>query len=88
MLGGMPNYDILRSATIVGAAELGHDRDFGSLEVGKLADLQILDQNPLADIHNTRTIRDVMKNGRLYRASDLAEIWPRHRSLPSIYLWN
>jgi imidazolonepropionase-like amidohydrolase/Tol biopolymer transport system component len=87
-LGGMPNYDILRSATIVGASALGHGHDLGSLEIGKLADLQILDLSPLVDIHNTRTIRYVMKNGRLYRVSDLAEVWPRPRPLPGIYRWN
>lgn len=86
-LGGMPNYEILRSATIVGAAAIGHAPDFGSLEPGKLADLQILDKNPLVNIHNTTSIRYIMKNGRLYLADDLTEIWPRHKPLPSIYLW-
>ena len=87
-LGGMPNHEILRSATIVGANAIGHARDFGSLEPGKLADLQILDANPLQDIHNTTSIRYVMKNGRLYDASDLTEIWPRHKPLSPIYLYD
>lgn len=84
--GGMPNHEILRSATIVGATAIGHAHDFGSLEVGKLADLQILDKNPLVDIHNTTSIRYVMKNGRLYQAHDLTEIWPRQKPLSPIYL--
>jgi imidazolonepropionase-like amidohydrolase len=73
--GGMPAHDALRAGTIWSAQEIGHGDDLGSLEVGKLADLQILDKNPLTDIHNTLPIRYVMKNGRLYDASDLTEIW-------------
>jgi imidazolonepropionase-like amidohydrolase/WD40 repeat protein len=87
-IGGMSPYQVLRSATIVGATAIGHQADLGSLEVGKLADLQVLNKNPLADIHNTASIRYVMKNGRLYEADDLTEIWPRHRPLPSIYVWD
>lgn len=86
-LGGMPNYDILRSATLVGATAIGHANDFGSLEPGKHADLQVLDKNPLDDIQNTTSIRYVMKNGRLYTADDLTEIWPNCRPLSSIYAW-
>jgi hypothetical protein len=86
--GGMPTHEILRSATIVGATAIGHAKDFGSLEVGKLADLQILDKNPLEDIRNSTSIRYVMKNGRMYQADDLTEIWPRKKPLPSFYLWD
>ena len=86
-LGGMPNHDILRSATIVGATAIGHANDFGSLERGKFADLQVLDKNPLEDIHNTMSVRYVMKNGRLYQADDLTETWPRQKPLDPIYLW-
>ncbi len=87
-LGGMPTHAILRSATIVGATAIGHARDFGSLEPGKLADLQILDGNPLENIQHTLSIRYVMKNGRLYKADDLTEVWPRQRALGPIYLFN
>ena len=86
-LGGMPNHEILRSATIIGATAVGHRNDLGSLEPGKLADLQVLNQNPLEDIHHTTSIRYVMKNGRLYQADDLTEIWPRSTRLPSLYFW-
>jgi len=87
-LGGMPTHAILRSATIVGATAIGHARDFGSLEPGKLADLQILDGNPLENIQHTLSIRYVMKNGRLYKADDLTEVWPRQLALGPIYLFN
>ncbi len=87
-LGGMSNHEILRSATIVGATAIGHAKDIGSLEPGKLADLQILDQNPLEDIHHTMSIRYIVKNGRLYQAEDLTEMWPRHRPLEPIYLYS
>jgi len=59
--------------------------DLESLEPGKLADLIVLDKNPLEDIRNTEAIRMVMKNGRLYQGDDLQEIWPRKRSLPPFW---
>ena len=61
--------------------------DIGSLEEGKLADLQILDSNPLDDLENTVDISHVMKNGRLYEADTLTEIWPRQRALPTQWWW-
>ncbi|MEP6764421.1 MAG: amidohydrolase family protein [Gemmatimonadaceae bacterium] len=75
--GGMPRIDALRAATIVGANSIGLGRDVGSLEVGKLADLQVLDKNPLDDIHNSIAIKWVMKNGRLFDGNTLDELWPR-----------
>ncbi len=85
--GGLKNHDALRAATIHGADAIGHAKDLGSLEVGKLADLQILDRNPLDDIRNTNTIRSVMKNGRLYDGNTLDEIWPRAKPLPKQWWW-
>lgn len=79
--GGMANYDVLRVGTICGAASIGHEKDFGSIEAGKLADLQILERNPLDDIRNSRSIRYVMKGGRLFDANSLDEVWPRRRPL-------
>jgi Tol biopolymer transport system component len=76
-MGGMKPHDVLRSATMMGAQAIGHQADLGSIEPGKLADLQVLDANPLDNIRNTNTVRFVMKNGRLYDALTLDEVWPR-----------
>ncbi len=85
--GGMSNHDVLRVATIHGANAIGMEQDLGSLEPGKLADLIVLDANPLEEIHNTNTVRYVMKNGRLYEGETLNEIYPRQRPLPKMWWW-
>ena len=85
--GGMRNHDALRMATLHSADAIGLAKDIGSLEVGKLADLQVLDANPLDDLRNSTKIRYVMKNGRLHDAASLNEIWPRQRTLPTQWWW-
>jgi len=72
--GGMTNMQALRCATLNGAKHLGMDKEIGSLAPGKLADLVILDKNPLENIRHSETIRYVMVNGRLYDADTLNEI--------------
>ncbi len=73
-MGGMSNHEALRTATLSGARALGLDDEIGSLANGKLADLLVLDGNPLTDIKNTNTIRYVMVNGRIFDASNMAQI--------------
>ena len=85
--GGMKPHDVLRVGTIFGAEAIGLGKDLGSLEVGKLADLQVLDQNPLVDIKNSNSVRLVMKNGRLYEGATLQEIWPRVKEIDPPYWW-
>jgi cytosine/adenosine deaminase-related metal-dependent hydrolase len=71
----------LRTATILGAEAIGLDGDLGTIEPGKLADLVVLEENPLDNIRHTNTIRYVMKNGRLYYGDTLNERWPDERTL-------
>ncbi|MDH4037963.1 MAG: amidohydrolase family protein [Candidatus Krumholzibacteria bacterium] len=72
--GGMSNMEALHCATSRGAWYIGMDHDLGSLETGKLADLIVLDKNPLDDIHNSETVRYTMINGRIYDAHTMNEI--------------
>ena len=81
LASGMSNADAIRAATIMGAEGIGHGQDLGSIAPGKLADLLVLDRNPLEDIRNSTSIRYVMKNGRIYEGDTLNEIWPRQREL-------
>jgi imidazolonepropionase-like amidohydrolase len=83
--GGMANHDVLRAATIGGADAIGGASQLGSIEAGKLADLQVLDRNPLTDIRNTNSVRYVMINGRLYDASTLDQITPTAKKMDKLW---
>ena len=75
----MSPMDALTIASRHGAYFLGVDRDLGSLEVGKLADLLVLNRNPLDDIRNTLDMAYVMQAGRLFDDDNLNEVWPEAR---------
>ena len=73
-MGGMTNLEALQAATINGAEYIGMGEEIGSLEVGKLADLLVLEENPLEDIRNSESIIYTMVNGRLFDAMTMNEI--------------
>ncbi len=72
--GGMTAHEALRAATLNGAVYLGLDGDIGSLEAGKLADVVVLEKNPLEDVRHSETVRYVMVGGRLYDAKTMDQI--------------
>lgn len=72
--GGLSPLESLRAATLNPARTFGMEAELGSIEVGKLADLVLLDKNPLEDIRNTDSVRMVMLNGRLFNAATMDQI--------------
>ena len=72
--GGMTPYEALKTATVNGAYYLGLDHQLGSLETGKLADLVVLDKNPLEDIRNSNSVIYTMVNGRLYETETMNQV--------------
>ena len=84
--GGFTPLQALKVGTILPARKLGMEKDIGSLEVGKLADLVILDANPLENIRNSDKIASVMINGRLYDATTMKEIVTGNR-IRAPYYW-
>ncbi|HEV2568054.1 amidohydrolase family protein [Sphingomonas sp.] len=72
--GGWSPVEALRAGTIDPARSLGYDRDVGSLEPGKLADLVVLDADPTQDIRNTEKVHRVMLGGRMYDPMTMNEV--------------
>src|SRR5579863_3270115 len=85
--GGMTPMEVLRCATSNGSKIIGRPDELGSIEPGKLADLVIMDKNPLDDIHNTNTIHWVMKNGELFEGDTLNQVWPEQKKMEPLYFW-
>lgn len=84
-MGGMSKMQTLYCATINGARTLGMDKYIGSLETGKLADLIILDKNPLEDIYNTESVHYTMVNGRLYECETMNQVYPEQKIRQPFY---
>ena len=83
--GGMSALEALQSATIAPAEKLGFAKVLGSLEIGKLADLVVLDVNPLENIYQSDKVDMVMLNGRLYEAATLNETVTGSRKTQAFY---
>jgi imidazolonepropionase-like amidohydrolase len=71
---GLSPFEALKTATINPAIFMRREKELGTIEVGKLADLVLLDANPLEDISNTRKINAVVANGRLLQRRDLDKL--------------
>ena len=69
---GFTPMEAIQAATIVPARVMGLDKELGTVEKGKRADLILLNADPLADIHNTRKVEYVISNGEMYHT---AELW-------------
>jgi imidazolonepropionase-like amidohydrolase len=82
---GMTPEEALHAGTLGSAETIGRVGEIGSLTPGKFADLLILDADPRTDITNALKIDQVMKNGRLYKAADLSQIWPD--AVPAVTPW-
>lgn len=83
--GGMEPLNIIKAATIDGARYIGMDNDLGSLKVGKLADLVILNQDPMQDIETSDDIHQVMLNGRLYDTDTMNQVYPTKTKRGAFY---
>jgi len=86
--GGLTEHETLRAITLHSAEAIGLSTDLGSLEPGKLADILVLERNPLVDIENTNSLRYVMKNGEIFEATTLEQIWPERKTLPPQFWWD
>ena len=85
--GGMKPIEALRCATLNSAWSLGLDEYIGSLEVGKLADILVMDKNPLENIANTESIHYTMVNGRLYDANEMNETGGNYEKKRNKFFW-
>ncbi|MFC4312436.1 amidohydrolase family protein [Steroidobacter flavus] len=84
-MGGLSPLETLRAGTIAAAQALGLEEDIGSLQAGKIADLIVLDENPLVDIRHSNSLRYVIKNGVIWNARTMDEIWPQQRPFAGYY---
>ena len=68
---GIPAPIVLQIATIIPARVMKDDRDYGSMAVGKVADLFIVNGNPAEHVKDVRNVEQVVRGGRLYDAREL-----------------
>jgi len=82
--GGMTPHEVLKAGTIDAAEHLGMGADLGSIEVGKLADLVVVDGNPLQNLRDSEKVRYTMINGHLYDAETMNQVAPEARQRGSL----
>jgi imidazolonepropionase-like amidohydrolase len=83
--GGMTPHQALRAGTIAGARYLGLDQDLGSLEPGKLADILVLERDPLQNLRDSESVLYTMVGGRLFDARTMAEVHPEVGEAPRFW---
>ncbi len=82
-MGGFSNFEVLRAATRHGAEMIGVGKDVGSIEIGKLADLVVLKNDPLEDIRATDDLLYVVRGGVVRETDSLKPVWPEQEQLQS-----
>jgi len=86
--GGMTPHEALKTATIFPARHLGLDQHIGSIKVGKLADLVVIDGDVLRDIRQSDNVLYIMQNGRLYESKSMNEIGNYDKKRKPFYFEN
>ena len=84
--GGMTPLEALTTATVNPAKHLGMFDDIGTLEVGKLADMVVVDGDPLEDIREAENVEHVIQGGRVYEAKTMNEVVTGDRKR-GLYPW-
>ena len=83
--GGMSPWNVIKASTIDGARYIGMEEELGSIKAGKLADLVILDADPMADIQNSDQVSHVILNGRLYESATMNQLYPDTKTRAKFY---
>jgi imidazolonepropionase-like amidohydrolase len=83
--GGFSAFEALRGGTIDGARHLGMDKDLGSIEVGKLADMVIIDGDVLNDIKRSEYVSHTIINGRVFEAATMNEVGSKTKRQPFFF---
>ncbi len=84
-MGGLSPHEALRAGTLSAAECLGMQADLGSLEPGKLADLVVLNSNPLDNIRKSTDVFYVMKNGELFEGETMNQVWPEKKPFEKFF---
>ncbi|MDT0627382.1 amidohydrolase family protein [Alteromonas sp. W364] len=83
--GGFTPFEALRGGTIDGARHLGMDKQLGSIEVGKLADLVVIDGDVLNDLSRSEYVEYTIINGRVFEAATMNELGEKEKRSPFFF---